>query len=281
MKTTKKTATAAAKKTITKKGVPPNSFSRNSFGLLETVDYTFTDEGLIDWRKMIEKKYLYANPDYFPDGTSIDGLRDNQLIFTLEGLKKLAKIRGYESVEYVLSNSRDGGVLCVCKIVWLPNYETEGRTIVHSSTASANFDNTTSFMTNYLAECAENRSFARAIRTFLNLNIVSREELGKKKKQNRDQKAEAKVQAPGSTFELGPDPVDFADETTPTELPYEKPQHLALRRAMSQKNLSFEKIKKSCVLRPDDFPGAGEWTEISDIPARSILQIIAKLKKTS
>ena len=39
-----------------------NSMQRNDRGLLEGVEYIFNEKGLIDWRKMLDNKWLYPNP---------------------------------------------------------------------------------------------------------------------------------------------------------------------------------------------------------------------------
>ena len=39
-----------------------NSIQRNDRGLLEGVEYVFNEKGLIDWRKMLDNKWLYPNP---------------------------------------------------------------------------------------------------------------------------------------------------------------------------------------------------------------------------
>ncbi len=53
--------------------------------------------------------------------------------------------------------------------------------------ASAHFNNTKSFYRNYLVEAASNRALCRAVRNFLKINVVSKDELGEEKNyQNND-----------------------------------------------------------------------------------------------
>ena len=37
----------------------PGRFKRNSFGLLDNVDYTFDDDGSVNWRSMIKDEHLF------------------------------------------------------------------------------------------------------------------------------------------------------------------------------------------------------------------------------
>ena len=44
--------------------LPELGVTRNSGGLINdgSVDYHFTEDGMIDWRKMVKDCYLYPNP---------------------------------------------------------------------------------------------------------------------------------------------------------------------------------------------------------------------------
>ena len=60
---------------------------RDSNGLLEGVDYVFTEDGLIDWRKMVKTEYLVSNRDRTSE-TDVTKLTDAQLIILLGGIKE-------------------------------------------------------------------------------------------------------------------------------------------------------------------------------------------------
>ena len=72
---------AASKKPKIKK------IERDENGLLSNTDYIFTDDGLIDWRKMIKAEYLVANKDSSKGETDVTKLKDWQLIILLGGIK--------------------------------------------------------------------------------------------------------------------------------------------------------------------------------------------------
>ena len=80
---------------------------RNEDGLINGVDYLFTEDGLIDWRKMVKPGHLVPNKDRTSE-TDVTKLKDYQLIILLGGIKELAQIRGYTDVTYdVTSPSSD------------------------------------------------------------------------------------------------------------------------------------------------------------------------------
>ena len=150
---------------------------RDKDGLVPDIEYIFTEEGLIDWRKMIKPEYLVANKDSSKGETDISKLKDWQLIILLGGIKELAQIRGYTNVTYDVVSPSSDYVVATCNITWRPNYETEGQEVVFSAIGDASPNNTSGFGRSFLAACAENRAFVRCVRNFLRINIVSKEEL--------------------------------------------------------------------------------------------------------
>ena len=150
---------------------------RNEDGLINGVDYVFTDDGLIDWRKMVKPEHLVPNKDRTSE-TDVTKLKDYQLIILLGGIKELAQIRGYTDVKYDVVSPSSDYVVATCTISWKPNYETEGEVVVFSAIGDASPHNTNSFARNFLGPNAENRAFVRCVRNFLKINIVGKEELG-------------------------------------------------------------------------------------------------------
>ena len=80
-----------------------NSMQRNDRGLLEGVEYIFNEKGLIDWRKMLDNKWLYPNPSKNLPTQDVTKLKDYDLCILLGGIKELAQVRGYTNVEYDIS----------------------------------------------------------------------------------------------------------------------------------------------------------------------------------
>ena len=164
----------------TVKNKPPVVPKRNEYGLLEdkNINYVFNDDGSVNWRKMIKPEFLVANRDR-TDETDISKLEDQDLIILLGGLKDLANIRGFNSVTYSITQASPEYVCASCSIVWKANYETEGESVLFQGMADAGLNNTEGFGQMYLAAIAENRAFCRAVRNFLRVNIVAKEEIKK------------------------------------------------------------------------------------------------------
>ena len=224
-------------------------FKRDSNGLIEGVEHAFNEQGFVDWRKMVKPEYLVPNKDRTNE-TDVTKLEDKNLLILLGGIKELAQIRGYSSVEYdVVSPSADY-VVATCRIKWTPNYETEGREVVFSAIGDASPENTTSFTKWYLAAMAENRAFVRCVRNFLKINIVGSDECGDVKKGRvKEKPAKETLTDPRSQLE---------------EL-------------MKVKGVSFDVLKER--LTKEEFKNAENLSSLDDIPKLKIFELIARLKK--
>ena len=85
----------------------PAKFKRNEHGLLENIPYHFNEDGSVNWRAMIKNEHLFPNKSWFEMRklsmpTSIDGLKDNQLLIKLGGIKELARLSGFSNVSYIM-----------------------------------------------------------------------------------------------------------------------------------------------------------------------------------
>jgi hypothetical protein len=162
----------------------PGKFKRNPFGLLDYVDYEFAEDGSVNWRSMIKDEHLFPNKSWFDlrkkdVPRSINGLGDHQLLIKLSGIKELAKLRGFSDVSYEVVKCQPDHVAVICRIRFLPNYETGGQPVEFQDMANATLDNTSSFATKFLETIACNRAFVRAVRNFLNVHIVGDDEIDK------------------------------------------------------------------------------------------------------
>ena len=170
----------AAKKTSKQKSpYPPENYVRNEFGLLENVEYQFNEDSSVNWRAMIPEEFLYANPERFKNTevpTSTEGLKDNELLILLGGIKYLAKLRGFYKVEFDVEQYSKNYVAAKCRIGWLPNYET-GSKVVYEEYANATSENTNDFCLKFLETIDFNIAFVRCVLNFLNINIVGVDEL--------------------------------------------------------------------------------------------------------
>lgn len=158
--------------------------TRNELGLIDDLEYPKDKLGYVLWRDLISPEYLYPNKEYFerrnlPIPESTEGLPDNQCLVKIGGLIELMRIRGYMSLDQQVLNVDNGYVTAKCTINWFPNYETDNKPVTFSWVANSNRDNCGDFMAHYQETQAQNRALSLCIRKFLNVNIVSDEELSK------------------------------------------------------------------------------------------------------
>lgn len=179
------TAETAGTSEIPPENQPPfGKFIRNKYGLIENIHYEFNEDGSVNWRKLIPEEFLYPNRSYFERYNrqvppTIDGLDDNQLCIKLGGIKHLAKIRGFKSVRAEVIKSSQEHSSVKCSIEWMPHYETNFEPTVFEEVASAHTGNTDQMSRKFLESIAFNRAFVRAVRAFLNINIVGDDEIDK------------------------------------------------------------------------------------------------------
>lgn len=270
-KTTKR---KAAKKTTTKtpakakKVFGPDVYKRDNHGLLECVDYVFNEDGSVNWRAMIKPEFLYPNKGWFDirnqeTPTSTEGLKDNQLLIMLGGIKDLARLRGFHSVEFDTTTDGDY-VTAKCCITWSPNYESGNEHVLYEDVANATAENTDAFCYKFLETIACNRAFVRCVRNFLNVNIVGADEIDKSDNRSSSNQSSS----PSRTTSNAP--------ITPSGL---------LEKTLRDKHSvdSFDSFKEK--LR--DFWKDGKyvneevknWNSFNDIPAKESRKLIGILSK--
>jgi len=232
-----------------------NKFKRDINGLLECVDYIFNPDNTINWRAMINKEHLVPNRDAFKNQKDVNlkeidisSLADNQLLILLAGIKELAQIRGYKNVSYHVIQAQPDYVAVKCTIDWIPNYETNMETVSFSALADAHLDNTKDFAKNFLMAIAENRAFIRTVRSFLKINIVGNDEMGK-------------------TTHIDSEVEPNTSITQPVAL---------LQKTMEEHGISFEQVKERAIQKKMD--DSENWSKIEDISPLSMFTIISGIK---
>ncbi len=164
--------------------IGPSLFKRDDNGLLENVEYQFNEDGSVNWRAMVKEDHLFPNRSWFQmrgkdTPRSIEGLADHQLLIKLSGIKEIAKLRGFSDLCYETVKCELDHVAVVCKMTFLPNYETFNKPVIFQDMANATLDNTSSFATKFLETIACNRAFVRCVRNFLQIHIVGDDEIDK------------------------------------------------------------------------------------------------------
>ena len=162
----------------------PALFQRDENGLLKNVQYVFNEDGSINWRSMIGDDHLFPNRDWFKSRSqampsSVEGLKDHQLLIKLSGIKELARLRGFSDVSFYTEKCEEDHVAVSCTINFLPNYETGGEPVRFQDMANATINNTSDFGQIFLETIACNRAFVRCVRNFLNVHIVGDDEINK------------------------------------------------------------------------------------------------------
>ena len=243
--------------------------TRDNRGLMnnEHIEYKFNEDGSIDWRAMVSEKYLYPNRQWFESRektvpTSIEGLKDNQLLIMIGGLKELAQVRGYSSVSYQVYTAEPDFVTVSCQIDWLPNYETQGKPIQFQSLSCASVSNTDGFARYYLPEIAENRAFTRCVRNFLKINIVGQDEVART------------PQELSKTAET----IDVTKKSVVSDQFENRANvHYMLEKLMRDKDISFEQVKKKCISMKVD--GAENFEGLHNIPNITVYELTTALQK--
>ena len=237
-------------------------YERDNHGLLNNVDYKFQESGAIDWRQMVSDEFLYPNREYFERygkevPTSIEGLKDNQLLIKLGGIRELAKIRGFDTLNFNVVKTEEEESCVVCSIDFIPNYENP-KGVFYSEVANATPQNTSGFTSKFLESIAANRAFIRCVRGFLNINIVGADEIDTSDKDEvKDKKTvTSKSLTPQGSLETRANKLGFDDYT------------------------SFKTVLKEFwkdeTYRND---GVKEWTDFGDIPAKEARKLISLLEK--
>jgi hypothetical protein len=246
----------ARKKTVEPAEVESSvaSIERDENGLISQpkIEYIFDDRGFVNWRKMVKVEHLVANRQRTQESDASQ-LEDKDLLILLGGIKELAQIRGYSSVEYDVKTPSADYVVATCRIKWIPNFETEGREVVFSAIADASPGNTHSFASDYLAAIAENRSFVRCVRNFLRVNIVGQDELG----------------AGGGSKQA-------QTNATAALVSFNPKEHLL--GLMSQKGISFDKLRARLV--KEAYEKADTFKSVKDIPNIKIFELIDRIQNS-
>lgn len=240
--------------------IPYAKYVRNEAGLLTNVNYKFNEDGSVNWKGMLNPKHIVLNKQLktaieekynrsfdeiqlaIQEGqTDSEDIEDRHKLILLAGIKELAKLRGYSSVDYSNNVSGPEYTAVKCTIAWIANYETKGLTTYFSSLADAHQGNCNSFAINFLNAIAENRAFVRCVRNFLNIHVVGYDEIG------------------GST------PAE--ENTVTSNISPVGPKGVLIKKFGELKEFKVTWITfQKYLMDKTNIEGAAEWNSIDDVP---------------
>lgn len=239
-------------------------YERDERGLLKSVTYQFNEDGSVNWKAMLPPEYLFVNEEWFvahdeevPE--TAEGLSDEQIIVGLAALKEVAKIRGLISSELRVERCDDNYAVCTCKVVFMPNYETNGAPLVYEAVANANSLNVNEFFQMYLETIASNRAFSRAVRNALRIDMVSDTELSGANNNARSLDG-------GTGVEIWRSLMDKCKEVGEV-----------VSNGETYKINTFNNFKKFLLQR--NFDEAKDWDAWDDIPSDKCIKYMSSLKK--
>lgn len=244
-------------------------------------------DGSVNWRAMVPPAYLYVKKEHEEKAAKLlnkpiselanlttDDLTkipDRFLVIRKAGILELARLRGYDSSLADVKHVQRDYVVIQNRITWLPFEGQDYKTT--SGVGEACPENTSKMGCLYLAAMAENRAFARCVRQFLEIDIVSSDELG----------------AGGVEPEQNPSSLNTPQSQASNEL---SPSG-TLSRAAVECGFSFEQVKKAAIVRWEEDSAKvgtdpnyrrriegepGTWNDFKDIPPRDCLTLIALIK---
>lgn len=245
------------------------SLNRRKDGLLPGLSYKFKKTGFVDWKDMISTEHIVLNKENFLKKATpiditelsdedLDALKkkasEKDILIKLSGYRELAQIRGYKSIiSKVKYYEETNFAQATCKIVWLPNYETSDIEVETNGNADACPENTNGFSSKYLVAIAENRAFARAVRSFLHINIASQDEI----------KTET--------------PIDFQDSNYTIQL--SGPQGAVARKLKDAKRSFAELAQFAMVKYQNQLTNVENWEDVKDINPQDSAFLLSKFNE--
>ena len=252
----------------------PSLYKRDENGLLENVNYSFNEDGSVNWRAMIKEDHLFPNKSWFDIRNkdcprSSEGLGDHQLLIKLGGIKELAKLRGFSSLSFETVKCEQDHVAVICTIEFIGNYETSGQPVIFQDMANATFDNTSSFATKFLETIACNRAFVRCVRNFLNIHIVGDDEIDKSDKKVEYSSTSSSANTNSNPFSPSTTLIKKAESVLGCKDFVEFKDHIR----------EWWRNKIPGIYQNDNISSWENWSDISDRDARILIGVITGIKK--
>lgn len=250
-------------------------FGRDADGLIKNMIYVRKSDNRIDWRAMINPAHIVRNEQqikrdevkliqrYSKPVAEIEtkNLDDRYLLILLAGIKELAHLRGYMSVAPRVAYASDSRCVVETLIMWIPNFETSGYSVAFGDVGSATPASVGQGFDLYLEPIAANRAFVRAVRNFLGIHIVGRDEV------------------PFSAA-VSPDEGGTSTATNDSLAPSISSPQGTLKKAADDAKLTFTQVKETVIAKyrakMDSDPAL--WERWQDVKASDCLTIIDILR---
>lgn len=249
-----------------------------------------TTPSKLDWREEVKMEYLYLNKDVAARYKLIDNakkfLKRDDEVAILESLdfdhpaktlllqffKDLAHKQGFHSIRYIpTGNSSFDYAGFSCEILWQDG-------TVSSGVGDAHPGNCFSFTKHYCGPIAENRAFIRSVKSYFNIPILGRDEIGPS---SDDEDQSVKNRYSQST--------ETATEKKTSSSSIPSPQGLLEKVVKEKLNIkSFDDFKsylrgkvtsgESGWLEESEFPAWKKYESFGEIPESKCMGLIGKIK---
>lgn len=249
------------------------TFERDERGLVKGLEYKFTEDGLINWAAMLKPEHLYVLKDKEQKVKDAYGKASKDLDLTtidpklvcilLTGIRYLAQIRGFTSIKPIVNSSVYdpnyqiiASCTATCEINWIGNFETGMQPVQSGDVAGASLGSTDSFVKKYIETIAANRALCRAVRGFLNISIVSKDEVGPEG-----------------------DIVTTIEKKAETSAMGNQPFHI-LQKRLDDEKWSFDQFKRAIIKNHKDKiknSDPEKWESVKDIPSNDIFIILGSI----
>ncbi len=166
---------------------PVALFKRNEDGLVIGFPYRFTPEGRVDWLALIPRKHMFVIREREADVVKAQGkplaecdlalVNEKWLRIRQAGFNYVLNLRGYRSLQYHSLSAASDKAAVICEVELIPNFETDGYSVICSGVASASLRSMDKHFIPYLETFAENRAFARCVKRALQITILSEDEI--------------------------------------------------------------------------------------------------------
>ncbi len=174
----------------------PGFSLRDSRGLQTNIEYVFNEDGTVNYLAMAKPEHFFFNGQKAPeiakkygiDATKVryakvadfdlSTIDENHILISLAGLRYLARLRGFREFRGRLVTSTADFASVEMHSTWIGNYESNFLEETMVDGADAGHHNTFDFASRYMTAIAFNRAFCRVVRGYLNIKVVSKDEMG-------------------------------------------------------------------------------------------------------